>query len=48
MLYYIFREHAYYLDYKNERARYVDEYWNRINWEYVTQQFNQVQSKKEL
>ena len=25
-------EHAYYLDYKNERARYVDAFWNIIYW----------------
>ena len=42
-------EHAYYLDYKNERARYVEEFWNRINWQFVSQQFVEGQkSKKEL
>ena len=25
-------EHAYYLDYKNDRARFVDAFWNIINW----------------
>jgi len=28
-------EHAYYLDYKNERARFVDAFWNIVNWEEV-------------
>ena len=25
-------EHAYYIDYKNERARFVDAFWNIVNW----------------
>lgn len=25
-------EHAYYLDYKNERAKFIDMFWNIINW----------------
>mmetsp|Transcript_31747 Transcript_31747/g.51375 ORF Transcript_31747/g.51375 Transcript_31747/m.51375 type:complete len:231 (-) Transcript_31747:1702-2394(-) len=29
-------EHAYYLDYKNERARYVNEFFKRINWKFVS------------
>src|SRR3990170_6120857 len=28
-------EHAYYLDYKNERAKFVEAFWNLINWEYA-------------
>lgn len=42
-------EHAYYLDYKNERTRYVDEFFNRINWQFVSKQFVEAQkTKKEL
>ena len=42
-------EHAYYLDYKNERARYVEEFFNRINWQFVSKQFMEAQkTKKEL
>jgi len=29
-------EHAYYLDYKNERARFVDAFWNIVNWDEVS------------
>ncbi|MCW4054393.1 MAG: superoxide dismutase [Candidatus Bathyarchaeota archaeon] len=25
-------EHAYYIDYKNARAKFVDAYWNIVNW----------------
>jgi len=28
-------EHAYYLDYKNDRTRFVEAYWNLVNWDYV-------------
>ena len=28
-------EHAYYLDYQNLRANYVNEFWAIINWEFV-------------
>jgi len=26
-------EHAYYLDYKNARAKFVDAFWKIVNWE---------------
>jgi superoxide dismutase, Fe-Mn family len=32
-------EHAYYLDYKNERPRYVDAFLKLINWAFVQQAF---------
>lgn len=28
-------EHAYYLDYKNERARFVEGFWDVVNWDEV-------------
>ena len=28
-------EHAYYIDYRNARAKFVEAFWNLVNWEFV-------------
>lgn len=28
-------EHAYYVDYRNARAKYIEEFWSIINWQFV-------------
>jgi len=33
-------EHAYYLDYRNERARYVDAWWKVVNWEAAARHYD--------
>ncbi|MDP2917005.1 MAG: superoxide dismutase [Dehalococcoidia bacterium] len=35
-------EHAYYIDYKNERARFVEAFWNIVNWEIVNKWFEKI------
>ena len=35
-------EHAYYLDYKNERAKFVDAFWNIVNWDEVNKRLKRI------
>lgn len=28
-------EHAYYIDYRNARAKYVEKFWDLVNWDFV-------------
>jgi Fe-Mn family superoxide dismutase len=32
-------EHAYYIDYRNLRPKYVEAFWNLVNWDFVAQQY---------
>ena len=32
-------EHAYYIDYRNARAKYVESFWNLVNWDFVARNF---------
>jgi Fe-Mn family superoxide dismutase len=35
-------EHAYYLDYKNERAKCVDAFWNIVNWDEANKRLERI------
>jgi Fe-Mn family superoxide dismutase len=32
-------EHAYYVDYRNARPKYVESWWNLVNWEHANKHF---------
>ena len=32
-------EHAYYVDYRNARPKYVESFWNVVNWDFVAKNF---------
>lgn len=38
-------EHAYYLQYKNQKAQYLKEIWSIINWKYVEERFKKALQK---
>jgi Fe-Mn family superoxide dismutase len=35
-------EHAYYLDYKNDRGKFVETFWNIVDWEAVNKRFEKL------
>lgn len=35
-------EHAYYIDYKNDRGKFIEGFWNIINWEEIDKYFMKI------
>ncbi len=35
-------EHAYYIDYKNDRAKYVETFWNIVNWDEANKRLERI------
>ncbi len=40
-------EHAYYLDYRNERPRFVEAFWSIVNWDEVNRRLEAIQATLE-
>lgn len=32
-------EHAYYIDYRNDRAKYLEAFWHIINWDFISRNY---------
>ncbi len=38
-------EHAYYIDYRNERKKYLEQFWKIVNWDFVAENFERRSSE---
>ncbi|MBS4068004.1 MAG: superoxide dismutase [Sulfurimonas sp.] len=38
-------EHAYYIDYRNLRPKYLEEFWNHINWDFAKEAFDKTDNE---
>lgn len=34
-------EHAYYIDYRNERPKFIDGFWSKVNWDFVAKSLDE-------
>lgn len=35
-------EHAYYIDYKNDRSKFIESFWNIVNWDEVNKKLDEA------
>jgi len=40
-------EHAYYIDYRNERPKYLEKFWEIVNWDFVEENFARKENFKD-
>jgi Fe-Mn family superoxide dismutase len=38
-------EHAYYIDYRNDKGAYIEAFWNLVNWDYMNKLYEENLSK---
>ena len=38
-------EHAYYIDYRNDRPRFIQSFWDMVNWNFVNQEYSKATGK---
>jgi Fe-Mn family superoxide dismutase len=38
-------EHAYYIDYKNDRAKYIESFWSIVNWNKPNERLKEFQKQ---
>lgn len=41
-------EHAYYIDYRNARPKYLDAWWELVNWQFVSENYANYRTTHEL
>jgi superoxide dismutase, Fe-Mn family len=41
-------EHAYYLDYKNDRGKFIESFWNIVNWNEINKRLENIMANKPL
>lgn len=41
-------EHAYYLDYQNARGDYLEGFWKLVNWEFVSEQYQELKKMQKI
>jgi len=39
-------EHAYYIDYKNEKTKFIEAFWNIVNWQEIEKRFTNNKSMR--